>query len=168
MPRMFWLAILLATMNLPHDAGAAGAGKADPVGKVEKTDAEWKKILTPEQYRVLRHAGTEPAFTGAYWNNHVKGMYKCAGCGLELFDSATKFDSGTGWPSFWIPTAKNHVTDHVDKSFGMVRDEVTCARCGGHLGHLFDDGPPPTGLRYCINSAALTFVPAGDKAGEKK
>jgi len=165
---MFWLAILLAAMNPPHDAGAAGAAKPDPVGKVEKTDAEWKKTLTPEQYRVLRHAGTEPAFTGAYWNNHAKGMYKCAGCGLVLFDSATKFDSGTGWPSFWIPSAKNHVTDHVDKSFGMVRDEVTCARCGGHLGHLFDDGPPPTGLRYCINSAALTFVPSADKAGEKK
>src|SRR5204862_5064954 len=125
MPRMFWLAILLAAMNPPHDAGAAGAGKTDAVGKVEKTDAEWKKALTPEQYRVLRHAGTEPAFTGAYWNNHAQGMYRCAGCGLELFDSATKFESGTGWPSFWIPTAKNHVTDHVDKTFGMVRDEVT-------------------------------------------
>jgi len=165
MPRMFWLAILLVAMNPPHDADA---GKTDPVGKVEKTDAEWKKVLTPEQYRVLRHAGTEPAFTGAYWNNHAKGIYKCAACGLELFDSATKFDSGTGWPSFWIPTAKNHVTDHVDKSFGMVRDEVTCARCGGHLGHLFDDGPPPTGLRYCINSAALTFVPATEKPAATK
>src|SRR5215831_16948194 len=105
MPTMFWLAILLTAMN-PADAGAAGA-KSDPVGKVTKTDAEWKKSLTPEQYRVLRQKGTEPAFTGAFWNNHAKGVYKCAACGLELFDSSTKFDSGTGWPSFWAPIAKN-------------------------------------------------------------
>jgi len=168
MPRMFWLAILLAAMNPPADAGAAGADKTDPVGKVTKTDAEWKKSLTPDQYRVLRQKGTEPAFTGAYWNNHAKGVYRCAACGLELFDSATKFDSGTGWPSFWTPVAKTHVADHVDKTYGMVRDEVLCARCGGHLGHVFDDGPPPTGLRYCINSVSLTFVPAKVEKSEKK
>jgi peptide-methionine (R)-S-oxide reductase len=163
MPRTLWLAILLAAMPPTHDAEAAspkGANKPAAVGKVEKTDAEWKKTLTREQYRVLRQKGTEPAFTGAYWNNHAKGTYLCAGCGLELFDSATKFESGTGWPSFWQPVAKTHVSDHVDKTFGMVRDEVTCARCGGHLGHAFDDGPAPTGMRYCINSASLTFAPA--------
>ena len=164
MPRTLWLAILLVAMNPPHDADAASTDKGGSppaaVGKVVKSDAEWKRALTKEQYRILRQKGTEPAFTGAYWNNHAKGAYRCAGCGLDLFDSATKFESGTGWPSFWTPAAKTHVHASIDKSLGMTRDEVTCASCGGHLGHVFDDGPPPTGLRYCINSASLTFAPA--------
>jgi len=130
----------------------------DGVGRVTLTNAEWQKILPPDQYRVLREAGTEIAFTGKYWNNHAQGVYRCAGCGLELFSSDTKFESGTGWPSFTAPIAKSHVLEKTDSTFGMERTEVRCARCGGHLGHVFDDGPAPTHLRYCMNSAALEFV----------
>jgi len=129
--------------------------------KIEKTEEEWRRELTPEQYAVLRQKGTEPAFTGALYQNHADGSYHCAACGAELFKSDAKFESGSGWPSFFLPADQSAIETHDDFSHGMHRVEVTCARCGGHLGHLFPDGPKPTGERYCINSASLKFE--GDK-----
>ena len=137
---------------------SAGELSHDHPAKVVKSDAEWRRILTPEQYRVLRGADTELACSGKYWNEHRRGIYRCAACGYDLFDSKTKFDSGTGWPSFWSPIAASRLQTVKDTTLGVERDEVRCARCGSHLGHVFDDGPRPTGQRYCMNSVALTFV----------
>ena len=138
---------------------APGSGKST----VAKSDAEWRQQLSPMVYRVLREKGTEPAFTGALWNDHTPGTYLCAGCGEALFSSEDKFDSGTGWPSFRAPLGEQSVATEVDMTHGMVRTEVHCAACGGHLGHVFPDGPAPTGLRYCINSASLTQKPSQGK-----
>jgi methionine-R-sulfoxide reductase len=146
-----------------HDNPAGKAGSLDGhshdnPAKVVKSEAEWRSILTPEQYRVLRGADTELACSGKYWQEHRQGIYRCAACGYDLFDSKTKFDSGTGWPSFWSPIATSRLEIVKDASLGMERDEVRCARCGSHLGHVFDDGPKPTGQRYCMNSLALSFA----------
>ena len=132
--------------------------------KVEKTDQVWKKELTREEYRVLRKAGTERAFTGEYYDTEKEGIYRCAACGNELFDSETKFKSGSGWPSFWAPVDQDHVEHHADRKLAMERTEVRCAACGSHLGHVFDDGPPPTHKRYCINSVALDLDEEAKKA----
>lgn len=152
-------ATAIAAMPAAAAGLAALAGSAGAAGKVTHTDAEWKSLLTADQYWVLRHEGTERAFTSTLLDEHRAGIFACAGCDLPLFSSETKFDSGTGWPSFWQPL-ENAVTEREDTSYGMRRTAVECRRCDGHLGHVFDDGPQPTGLRYCMNGVALAFKAA--------
>jgi len=159
---LFLLYILPVHLSMAEDAGAARIRRqieSTPMTqKLTFSDDQWRKILTPGQFQVLREAKTEASYKNAYWNNHDKGIYLCGACGNQLFGSDTKFESHTGWPSFYAPLAKDKITEATDTSNGMTRDEVRCARCGSHLGHVFNDGPAPTYLRYCLNSIALKFV----------
>lgn len=170
---MLWLFSLIITLASMQACGTSRRQAAQPAGneheiqintdmikRIEKTEAEWLAELGPERYRIMRQCSTEPPFTGKYWNHKEKGSYHCAGCGAELFSSDTKYDSGSGWPSFFAAVDKKRIKELPDTSYGMFRTEIKCAACDGHLGHVFTDGPRPTGLRYCVNSASITFKPA--------
>ena len=157
---------LLSDAAALADQNKAGSS-AKPGDKIQRTDAEWRALLTPEQFHILREKGTERAFTGSLYNNHADGLYHCGACNAPLFRSDSKFESGSGWPSFFEPISENAVTLHEDRTYGMRRVEVTCGTCGSHLGHVFPDGPNPTGQRFCINSASLGFTPDGSNVGER-
>jgi len=157
---------IILSLTLCLGAFVVQAEEPQTIEKIVKSEAEWKEQLDSKAFKILRKAGTERAFTGKYWDHKEEGVYVCAACDLPLFSSDTKFKSGTGWPSFYKPINEAHIEEKIDRKFGWVRTEVLCARCGGHLGHVFEDGPKPTGLRYCINSAALKFIPKTEKEEE--